>query len=86
MTELKEKAMKIIEQIPEENMKYVLKKLGDMQEEFKAVDEKEELKKSKAAFEDLMSIINSHNIEVPENFDYKEEITKELWRKYESIA
>ena len=85
MTELKEKAMKIIEQIPEENMKYVLKKLGDMQEELKPVDE-DELEKSKAAFEDLMNIINSHNIEVPENFDYKEEITKELWRKYESIA
>ena len=85
MTDLKKQAMKIIEQIPEENMKYVLKKLSDMQEELKPVDE-EELEKSIAAYEELHKILKRNNVHVPKDFDYKDEVAKEVMRKYESIA
>lgn len=87
MTDLKAKAVKIIEQIPDEHMDYVLRNLESLLKESKTVDyTEEELKASQTAFENLMKIVNEHQVQVPDDYDYKEELSNELWRKYESIA
>ena len=86
MTDLKAKAIKIIENFPDDRMEYLLHNLESLQENFKPVDKEDELKKSQRAFEDLMRIVHSHKISVPVDYDYKEEISNELWRKYENIA
>ena len=82
MTELKEKAMKIIEQIPEENMKYVLKKLGDMQEEFKPVAKEEKKKQARAAWEEIHRIMAPHLEKFPADFDYKKELQEYRDERY----
>lgn len=87
MTDLKAKAIKIIEQIPDDRMNYVLRNLESLQKYSKPVDYTEdELKKSQQAFENLMKTVRKHKISLPADYDYKEEISNELWRKYESIA
>ena len=87
MTDLKAKAIKIIENFPDDRMEYVLRNLESLKKYHKPVDYTEDdLKQSMAAFEDLMEIANRNKVALPADYDYKEEISKELWREYENIA
>ena len=87
MTDLKAKAIKIIENFPDDRMDYVLRNLESLKKYHKPVDyTEEELKQSMEAFEDLMEIARRNRVSLPADYDYREEISKELWREYENIA
>lgn len=87
MTDLKAKAIKIIETLPDDRMDYVLRNLESLKKYHKPVDyTEEELKQSMEAFEDLMEIARRNRVSLPADYDYREEISKELWREYENIA
>ena len=89
MTDLKAKAMKIIEQIPDEHMDYVLRNLESLLKESKTVDyTEEELRASQAAFERLQKSFGclEDYKEVLEKQDYRDEIAEAVFEKYASIG
>lgn len=82
MNDMKSEAIKIIEAIPDENMKYVLRSLKSLQEEFKPVDPEEKKRESQAAWARIQSILADNPVKVPEDFDYKKELAQYRDERY----
>ena len=78
MSELKAKAIKIIEQFPEERMNYVLKNLESLQEQFKPIPVEEKQK----ALARIYKILAENPVKVSEDFDYKAEMQKYREERY----
>ena len=78
MSESKAKAIKIIEQFPEEHMKYVLKNLESLQEQFKPVSVEEKQK----ALARIRQIISENPVKISPDFDYKKELQDYRDKRY----
>ena len=82
MTELKEKAIKIIEQIPEEHMDYVLRNLESLQKNFKPVDKEEKKRRAREAWAKIHEIMKPYRDKFPKDFDYKKELQEYRDERY----
>lgn len=82
MSELKAKAIKIIEQFPEERMEYVLKNLENLQKNFQPSDLQEKKRKSQEAWAEIHKIMAPHRDKFPKNFDYKKELQEYREQRY----
>ena len=81
MTALKERAVGIIEQIPDEQISYVISMLENFADTLKATNETK-LSKSQAAYQNLQK----YRKKAAEDTDYKKEIADAIEEKYESIS
>lgn len=76
MTMMKERAVEIIQRIPEDNMLYVINFLQSLEEmSFNKEKDKEKAKKA------LVNILNMDK-RLPDDFDYKKELQEAREEKY----
>lgn len=78
MTELRARAIKELENVPEEHVAEVIDFMAKLQEKEKEAA----LKESQEAYDELMEIINSRDRKIPADFDYKKEYLEWLDEKY----
>ena len=82
MTDLKAKAIKIIENFPDDRMDYVLRNLESLQENFKPVDREERKRRANEAWKEIHRIMKPYRDKFPKDFDYKEELQKYRDERY----
>ena len=82
MSESKAKAIKIIEQFPEECMDYVLKNLESLQKNFQPSDLQEKKRKSQEAWAEIHKIMAPHRDKFPKDFDYKKDLQEYREQRY----
>ena len=82
MTDLKAKAIKIIETFPDDKMDYVLRNLESLQERFKPVDKEERKRRANEAWKEIHRIMEPYRDKFPKDFDYKEELQKYRDERY----
>lgn len=80
MTLIKEKAIEMIQRMPEDNMVYVIRILQNL--ETMSADKEKEKQKAKTA---LMDILNMEK-RLPEDFDYKKELQEARLEKYDNFS
>lgn len=76
MTLIKEKAVKMIQQMPEENMRYVIQILQNL--EAMSVDREKDRQRAKKAVNDILSMEKR----LPQDFDYEKELQEAREEKY----
>ena len=81
MTAMKQRAIGIIEQMPDEQISYVITFLEDFRKRPEKTDETR-LAKSRAAYQNLQKYRKKGS----SDNDYKKEIADSIERKYESIS
>lgn len=74
MSDMKAEAIKIIEQMPDKDMDYVLNSLKSLYERFKPVDPEKKRRESRAAMERIYKILAENPIKVSADFDEKKEL------------
>lgn len=79
MTLIKEKAVEMIQRMPEDNMVYVIHILQNLEA---MVLDKDKKKKAQTA---LMNILNMEK-RLPEDFDYKKELREAKIEKYDNFG
>lgn len=82
MTDLKAKAMKIIEQIPEERMNYVLKELEYLNERFDPAKKEDRKLRAQEAWAKIHEIMAPHRDKFPKDIDYKKEMQEYRDERY----
>ena len=85
MTEIRQEAMKILENIPEEHIDQAVDMLKKFYDETRPLtDEEKELRRQrkKKAFDRIMEIVRSNKTRVPADFDYKKEYLEWIDEKY----
>ena len=80
MTVMKEKAIKMIQHIPEENMYYVVNILENLQA--MSVNKEKEREIAKAALEDILNMEKK----LPDDFDMKKELAEAREERYGNIS
>lgn len=80
MTLIKEKAIEMIERMPEDNMVYVIRILQNLE----TMSEDKEKKKQKAK-DALMDILNMEK-RLPDDFDYEKELQEARIEKYDNFS
>lgn len=80
MTLMKEKAVRMIQLIPEENMFYVVNILENLQAIF--VNKEKDQEVAKAALEEILNMEKR----LPDNFDIKKELAEAREEKYGNIS
>ena len=85
MTDLKAKAIKIIEQMPEENMNYVLSNLESLQNNLKPIDKEEKKRMAREAWAKIHEIMKPYRDKFPKDFDYKKDLQEYRDERYGMI-
>ena len=80
MTQIKEKAVEMIQRIPEENMSYVINILQNLEEMTTNKDKDRE--QAMAAFQDILK----YRGRLPKDFDADEELAEAREEKYGNIG
>ena len=80
MTVLRQQALQMLEEVPDEQISYVIALLRDIRKNQNSIDEK--LTKSRQAFQNLQKYRRKGNKDI----DYKNEIADAIEEKYESIG
>ena len=80
MTVLRQQALQMLEEVPDEQISYVIAFLRDIRKNQNSTDEK--LTKSRQAFQNLQKYRRKGNKDI----DYKNEIADAIEEKYESIG
>lgn len=81
MTALRAEILSTLEEIPENQPEKVLEFMKKI-----LVGDENEITPEMKAYEELHEILNRNNIHVPKDFDYRDEIAKELLGKYASLG
>ncbi len=82
MTDLKAKAIKIIENFPDDRMDYVLRNLESLQENFKPVDKEERKRRANEALAKIYEIMTPYRDKFPKDFDCKKEMQEYREERY----
>ena len=80
MTPIKEKAIEMIQRMPEDNMIYVMRILQNL--ETMSADKEKEKQKAQAALENILKMERR----LPEDFDYKKELQNARIEKYDNFS
>lgn len=73
MSPLRQEAIQLLEKVPEEKLVVLIK---IMQTQFGLLTPEEDLARKQKAFEELQKIIRSKKINLPADFDCKEELAR----------
>ena len=80
MSPLRQEAFKLLEDVPEENLAWLIKVLqvenNRLIAQEKLLADEKLLAKKQSAYENLQKLIHNKKVEVPADFDYKEELTR----------
>lgn len=80
MTQIKERAVEMIQRMPDESMFYVINILQNL--EAMSTDRAKDRQRAKAALEDILSMEKR----LPENFDPKKELQEARKEKYDNFG
>lgn len=80
MTQIKERAVEMIQRMPEENMFYVINILQNL--EAMSADREKDRQRAKAALEDILSMEKR----LPVNFDPEKELQEARKEKYDNFG
>lgn len=80
MTPIKERAIKMIQRMPEDNMLYVINILQNL--EAMTADKEKDRQNAKRALTDIMNMEKR----LPEDFDFRKELQEAREEKYGSLA
>ena len=83
MTEIRAKAIQELKTVPEDQMAEVIDFIAKLKSKKESLDNKEDRKRRKAAFERFQKYRKS--IVVSDDYNWKDDLTEALWEKYESI-
>ena len=81
MTALKQRAINMIEQMPEEQVVFVIRFIEDARDMLQRKQKNEPVNRAQKAFQNLQQLSRRGTI----SDDYKKELGEALWEKYESI-
>jgi|GEM_PF-223495 len=82
VTDLKAKAVKIIEQIPDEHMDYVLRNLENFHERFDPAKKEERKLRAREAWAKIHEIMEPYRDKFPKDFDYKKALQEYRDERY----
>ena len=80
MTQIKERAVEMIQRMPDENMFYVINILQNL--ESMSVDRAKDKQRAKAALEDILNMEKR----LPENFNPEKELQEARTEKYDKVC
>lgn len=73
MSPLRKEALQLVESLPEENLFALIQLMAKQSEN---LSREELLAKKQNSFEQLQKFVDNHNVFVPPDFDYKEELAQ----------
>ena len=81
MTEIRAKAIQMLEKIPDEHVAEVIDFMGTFYKKQIETSAEEKM----AAYNRIVEIAKRNRREIPADYNWKDDLTEALWEKYESI-
>ena len=81
MTEIRAKAIRMLEKVPDEHIAEVI----DFMETLNKRQIRTTAEEKMAAYNRIVEIAKRNRREIPADYNWKDDLTEALWEKYESI-